>query len=73
MEFLILNIHLLFLRSPKEDEVILLLGSYIEVLWFRLFEKGELSLRFDDFLGYLNFRFKEASQGNRKRLIGCFL
>ena len=53
---------------PKEDVVIWLLGSYIEGLWFRLFEKVELRLRFDEFFGYLTFKFKEASQENRKRL-----
>ena len=65
--FEILN--LIFPKTVNEDEIIWLLGSYVEGVWTRLFEKGESWLRFEEFFGYLTYKYREANQGFRKRIV----
>ena len=66
-DFEILN--LIFPRSINENEIVWLLGTYVEGVWLRLYEKGESWLRFEEFFVFLSFKYREANQGFRRRVV----
>ena len=60
---------MIFPRSINESEIVWLWGTYVEGVWLRLYEKSESWLRFEEFFGFLSFKYREANQGFRRRIV----
>ena len=56
-------LHYLFPSSPKEREVVWLLGNYVGRIWDDLYVKSSKTIDIEEFFGYLTFKYKSDQFG----------
>ena len=61
-------INYMFPKSSKDKEVVWLIGNYLATTWNELYVRGKDCLKYEEFFGYLTFKYKADQQGARHSL-----
>ena len=54
-----------FQKSSKDNEVVWLLGNYLNKVWDDICHRGKNNLNFEELFGFLKYKYKTDQVGSR--------
>ena len=54
-----------FQKSSKDNEVVWLLGNYLNKVWDDIYHRGKNNLNFEELFGFLKYKYKTDQVGSR--------